>query len=65
MPDLTISDLKRALGEVKRMCATRGRCKEPDICPFYCDKRGDCTLNHHYAENWDTDDWKEDFDENA
>lgn len=63
MPDLTISDLKRALVEVKRICARRGRCTEPDHCPFYCDQTDGCSLDHSYPEYWDTEEWKEDSDD--
>lgn len=63
MHDLTISDLKRALVEVKRICATREFCNKPDICPFSRDTTGLCSLDHSYPEYWETVDWKENSDE--
>lgn len=62
MPDLTISDLKRALVEVKRMCAKRPYCTKPIRCPLYHDETDTCSLGHSYPEYWDTEEWEEDSD---
>ena len=60
---MTIEKLKRALVEVKRMCAERTFC---DDCPFgedYTD-RHICKLSPKLYSSmlpckWDVDDWKE------
>lgn len=67
MPDLTISDLKRALVEVKELCA-HTRCV---VCPLHKTEEGTtfpyCPLYEdmygmavQYPNMWDIDDWKED-----
>lgn len=63
---MTIDELKRALVEVRDMCARTGWCNKSIGCPFWCERTEGCSLDHMYPENWDVDDWKEDAqDENA
>lgn len=64
---MEISELKRALVEVKRMCAERDYCYG---CPFEIDlpDRHICKLspkmnNTVLPEDWLVDDWKEDSNE--
>lgn len=59
MPDLTISDLKRALVEVKRICAERGGCGG---CPFGNEKSNFCPITDR-PDLWNTEEWKEDSDD--
>ena len=67
MPDLTISDLKRALVEVKELCV-RTEC---NACPLHKTEKGTIILYCPLYMNmdyevvmfpfmWDIDDWKED-----
>ena len=60
MPDLTISDLKMALVEVKRICEDQFCSKH---CPFVVD--GACPLSMRFCPSgWQCpDDWKEDSNE--
>ena len=56
MPDLTISDLKRALVEVKRICQDQFCSKH---CPFVVD--GACPLVSLCPGGWECpNDWEED-----
>ena len=65
---MSIEDLKRALVEVKRLCAEREYCYD---CPFgkdYSDRHICCLSPQLYTptpENWPIDDWKEDSDDKA
>ena len=71
MPDLTISDLKRALVEVSEWCANT-KCsscmfaKRDDAnvpyCPMVMNEDG---IRFDYPYEWDNDDWKEDSDAKA
>lgn len=66
MPDLTISDLKRALVEVRELCANV-KCKSCPLakrddahvayCPLVENERG---FRFEYPVEWDINDWKED-----
>lgn len=56
MPDLTISDLKRALVEVKRYCHHRSQtmdqpCEDCEFCGRYC-------LIDNCPEFWGTNEWE-------
>ena len=59
MPDLTISELKRALVEVKKICQNTSVCEK---CPF-------CELPHFgcrldiFPYSWFTAEWEVDFDD--
>lgn len=65
MPDLTISELKRALVEVKRICKERESCVD---CPFSnpYSRTVSCKLCDLFLVSrvppmdWDIDGWKED-----
>ena len=69
MPDLTISDLKRALVEVRELCA-RVKCTDcplkkcddasVEYCPLVENEHG---FRFEYPVEWDIDDWKEASDE--
>lgn len=61
MPDFTISDLKRALVEVREICGSTLDCLD---CPFKKGKEK-CPLTFKLPIgwspiHWDIDDWKED-----
>lgn len=57
---MTIAELKRALVEVSNMCARTEECGSAKRCPFWCEVANGCSLDHHFPEYWDVDDWKED-----
>ncbi len=57
---MTIAEIKRALVEVRDMCAKAAWCNRSLGCPFWCERTERCSLDNMYPENWDVDDWKED-----
>lgn len=62
MPDLTISDLKRALVEVRDVCAAKWvDCTE---CPIFDQDAFGCPIQNRFPSNWEVDCWKEDVHEN-
>lgn len=63
MPDLTISELKRALHQVNRICSANYECYSN--CPFFDTRRLVCKLKGS-PNVWFVDGWKkskEDSDE--
>ena len=58
---MAINDLKRALVEVRDICAaSRVDCTE---CILFDQKEFQCPIQNTYPSNWDVDHWKENSDD--
>lgn len=64
MSEFTIDDLKRALVEVRDICAASWvDCVK---CPLFNQNAFECPIQNRFPSNWEVDHWKEDGkDENA
>lgn len=60
---MRINVLKRALVEVRDICKGRRFCREPEMCPFWNTKVGNCVLDGLFPHDWLVDDLKEDANE--
>lgn len=55
---MTIDELKRALVEVRDICAASWvDCVER--CPLFNHKAFECPIQNRFPSNWEVDDWKE------
>lgn len=56
---MTTEQLKEALIEVSNMCAGIKSCGSAKRRLFWCETTKCCSLDHHFPENWDIEEWKE------